>query len=217
MSVLDLFIPDVALKNAISEQLSTSDLGILGQGTDFSASLQSPDVSAILLDEASADKKIEKLLAAREAPKKGKLIFLLGEAKEGWVNFITESFPKPLRLGHLLARLQFHLQLSDRRNTLVSFGPYKLEILNRQVTIEGGEIIRLTEKETALLDYLGQSDEPVMRDELLAAIWGYDAHIDTHTLETHIYQLRRKLDPQNTGVNWLINEQGAYRLNREGA
>jgi len=76
------------------------------------------------------------------------------------------------------------------------------------------QIIRLTEKETAILEYLGHSTDPVTREELLGAIWGYDARIDTHTLETHIYQLRRKLDPEAKGLDLLVNEQSAYRLNR---
>ena len=71
----------------------------------------------------------------------------------------------------------------------------------------------LTEKETALLVFLGHSHEPVTRRDILAAVWGYDENIDTHTLETHIYQLRRKLDGKDE--NWLINEAGAYRLARE--
>ena len=63
--------------------------------------------------------------------------------------------------------------------------------------------------------YLGQSPQPVSREELLAAVWGYDARIDTHTLETHIYRLRRKLDPGEKGIHVILSEQGAYSLNRE--
>ena len=77
------------------------------------------------------------------------------------------------------------------------FGSYRLEPSLRHIVIEtDGTVIRLTEKETHLLEYLGRNKQPVAREELLAAIWGYDARIDTHTLETHIYHLRRKLDPE---------------------
>jgi DNA-binding response OmpR family regulator len=97
----------------------------------------------------------------------------------------------------------------------VVIGVYRLEPQNRQmIQTENGTVIRLTEKETALLDYLAQSTAPVTREELLAAIWGYDGRIDTHTLETHIYQLRRKLDPEEKGDDLLVNEGGSYRLKR---
>jgi DNA-binding response OmpR family regulator len=58
-----------------------------------------------------------------------------------------------------------------------------------------------------LLVFLAAQPQPVTRRDILAGVWGYDERIDTHTLETHIYQLRRKLDG-----DWLVNEAGAYRL-----
>jgi len=93
----------------------------------------------------------------------------------------------------------------------VTFGPYRLESQNRRVLRDNeADPIRLTEKETALLVYLAQNKTPSTRQDILANVWGYDERIDTHTLETHIYQLRRKLDRE--GENWLLSEAGAYRL-----
>jgi len=91
------------------------------------------------------------------------------------------------------------------------FGPYRLELQTRCLR-RGDEAspIRLTEKESALLAFLAQSKTPVAKKEILANIWGYDEQIDTHTLETHIYQLRRKMDKE--GENWIINEAGTYQL-----
>lgn len=221
MPALHLFIPNTALRDAIAEQLTLDGFEPVHEGGDLAAVLGTEDV-AVIFDEGVTDKKCLKILretsvTSNATPNK-KRIFLLGEAKSDWGDVpITESFAKPLRLGHLLARLKFYLAASPRlQSAPVTFGPYRFEPQNRQIVSEGGGVIRLTEKETSLLDYLGQSETPVTREELLAAIWGYDARIDTHTLETHIYQLRRKLDPQKTGENWLVNEQGAYRLRREG-
>ena len=55
--------------------------------------------------------------------------------------------------------------------------------------------IRLTEKETSILKYLYRAgDRPVGRDTLLGEVWGYNAGVTTHTLETHIYRLRQKIE-----------------------
>ena len=112
----------------------------------------------------------------------------------------------------------FIFEIAPRlRATPLTFGPYRLEPQNRRLSIAGTEtVIRLTEKETALLEYLGHRKAPVPREELLAAIWGYDGRIDTHTLETHIYQLRRKLDAEGKGADLLRNENGAYCLDVAG-
>lgn len=208
MASIALLIPDASLRTAVAEQLSLAGFEDARENGD--------STEALIVDEAAADKKFLKTLHAAAAAGDKKPVFLLGKLEGDGGEFVTENFAKPLRLGHLLARLQFHLQVAPRlRNTPVIFGPYCLETQNRQITVSGADTaIRLTEKETALVAYLGQSDQPVSREELLAAIWGYDARIDTHTLETHIYQLRRKLDAEGKGTEWLINEGGAYRLRR---
>lgn len=217
MPVIQLFIPDNALSTAIAEQLQLADFGTVSVATDLEVVLEKKDTAAVLLDEALADKKSLKILIDAVDGEPKKRIFILGEIPKEWdANLITETFPKPLRLGHVLSRLQFYLQSAPRLNSMsLQFGPYRFEPQNRQIIVQnGGAVIRLTEKETALLEQLSQSAAAVTRDDLLATIWGYSSQIDTHTLETHIYQLRRKLDPEGTGINWLINEQGSYRLNR---
>ena len=108
--------------------------------------------------------------------------------------------------------MQFYFQ-APRQGGPLDFGPFRLEPVLRQAAVaESGAVIRLTEKETHLLEYLGRSKKPVAREELLAAIWGYDGRIDTHTLETHIYRLRRKLDPEGKEPGMLALRQGAYSL-----
>ena len=73
--------------------------------------------------------------------------------------------------------------------------------------------IRLTEKETAILKYLFRAGDNVIgRDELLNEVWGYNSGVTTHTLETHVYRLRQKIerDPSNAAI--LVTETGGYRL-----
>ena len=73
--------------------------------------------------------------------------------------------------------------------------------------------IRLTEKETAILKYLYRAgDRVVGRDTLLGEVWGYNAGVTTHTLETHVYRLRQKIERDPSQAEILVTEPGGYRL-----
>jgi DNA-binding response OmpR family regulator len=75
--------------------------------------------------------------------------------------------------------------------------------------------VRLTEKETGILKFLYRAgDKVVARDVLLHEVWGYSAQVTTHTLETHIYRLRRKMEPDPSQATILVTEEGGYRLVR---
>jgi len=122
---------------------------------------------------------------------------------------------KPFKFGILLARIRAHLrQHAISEDASFAIGPYIFKpgekTLNHK---ESGELIRLTEKETAILKYLKRSDgAPISRDVLLDEVWGYNAGVTTHTLETHIYRLRQKIEPNPSQVQILITDQGGYRL-----
>lgn len=210
MTEFYLITQDTALEGAIAEQLAQAGLGPTHTSNGLTAALANED-AIIILDAAAVDKKVVKNLREPNGGKKAK-IFLLDESEEIPEELVTENFSMPLRLGHLLARIQFHMQAATRLRAPFTFGRWRLEPQNRQVILENEVVVRLTEKETNLLEYLGKSAAPVSHEELLAAIWGYDDRIDTHTLETHIYRLRRKLDPEGKGWNAIIFEQGAYYL-----
>ena len=73
--------------------------------------------------------------------------------------------------------------------------------------------VRLTEKETAILKYLYRAgDKVVGREVLLDDVWGYNTEVDTHTLETHIYRLRQKIEEDPSRAVLLVTESGGYRL-----
>ena len=92
-------------------------------------------------------------------------------------------------------------------------GPYAFRPSAKQLLDEKGAKIRLTEKETSILKYLYRAGEkPVTREELLAEVWGYNAGVTTHTLETHVYRLRQKIEPDPAHAKLLITEPGGYRL-----
>ena len=78
---------------------------------------------------------------------------------------------------------------------------------------EGGGKVRLTEKETAILRYLYSAGQrPVSRETLLQEVWGYNSGVTTHTLETHIYRLRQKVEKDAATPAILVTEPGGYKL-----
>jgi len=122
---------------------------------------------------------------------------------------------KPFKFFILLARIRALLRQHEQsENATFSLGPYTFKPASKILITENEEKVRLTEKETNILKFLYRSkDGMVARDVLLHEVWGYNANVTTHTLETHIYRLRQKieLDPRNARL--LITEQGGYRLN----
>ena len=122
---------------------------------------------------------------------------------------------KPFRLGVLLARIRAQLRQHEQSEDAVfQVGPYSFRPSAKVMTdATGKKKIRLTEKETAILKYLFRAgDRPIGRDQLLHEVWGYNAGVTTHTLETHVYRLRQKIerDPQKAEI--LVTDPGGYRL-----
>ena len=126
-------------------------------------------------------------------------------------DFIT----KPFRLGALLARLRAHIYQHERSDGVVcKIGPYTFNSSSKfLVNNEDAKKIRLTDKETAILKYLYRAGERVVgRDTLLDEVWGYNRDAETHTLETHVYSLRRKIEPVPSKARILLTEPGGYRI-----
>ncbi len=150
------------------------------------------------------------------------VVMLTGAASEadtilGLDSGANDYVAKPFRLGVLLARVRAQLRAHELTDDAqLAFGGYSFrpgaKIL---VDEESGRKVRLTEKEATILRYLYRAgDRPVGRAVLLDEVWGYNASVDTHTLETHVYRLRQKIerDPSNTRI--LVTESGGYRLAR---
>ena len=127
----------------------------------------------------------------------------------------NDYITKPFRLGVLLARLRAQLRQHEQSEDAVfTIGPYTFQPSGKILLDEAEQRkIRLTEKETSILKYLYRSgDRAVDRSTLLGEVWGYNAGVTTHTLETHVYRLRQKIenDPSNAVI--LVTEPGGYRL-----
>ena len=125
-------------------------------------------------------------------------------------DYITKPFKFPVLLARIRAQLRQHEQSEDAVFTL---GPYTFKPAIKMLLAEGEKKIRLTEKETNILKFLYRATEGVVpRDILLNEVWGYNAGVTTHTLETHIYRLRQKIEPDPSNASLLVTENGGYRL-----
>jgi len=152
------------------------------------------------------------------------IIMLTGSDEEvdvvrGLDSGANDYIAKPFRLAELLARLRAQLRIFENSEDAVfAIGPYVFrpaaKLLQEPVR---NRRIRLTEKETAILKFLYRSgSKPVGRQVLLNEVWGYNASVTTHTLETHIYRLRQKIEPDPARARLLITEGGGYRLDPHG-
>jgi len=92
-------------------------------------------------------------------------------------------------------------------------GSYTLRSSAKLLVSEKGSKLKLTEKETAILRFLFRTRQKAVRhDVLLAEVWGYHNRLNTHTLETHIYRLRQKIEDNFSRPRILVTEPDGYRL-----
>jgi len=125
-------------------------------------------------------------------------------------DYVAKPFKFPVLLARIRAQLRQHEQSED---AVFTIGPYTFKPAMKLLMDEADRKVRLTEKETNILKFLYRaSDGVVPRDTLLHEVWGYNAGVTTHTLETHIYRLRQKIEPDPSNARILVTESGGYRL-----
>jgi len=125
-------------------------------------------------------------------------------------DYVSKPFKFPVLLARIRAQLRQHEQSEDAVFTL---GPYTFKPAAKVLITEDEKKVRLTEKETNILKFLYRAQDGVVaRDVLLHEVWGYNAGVTTHTLETHIYRLRQKIEPDPGNARLLVTESGGYRL-----
>jgi DNA-binding response OmpR family regulator len=212
---------DAALRRSLIEQLERH-----GEFVCFEceAGPQAPERAAALridaclldLDRADGDGR-ELVRRMRNVAGAASLILLLKPAvmaamRDDLASAADDHVAKPLRIGELVARLRAHLRPNPR--AAATIGPYTFRPgVKLLVDPSTGREVRLTEKEAAILDYLYHAGERVTgRETLLGEVWGYHAGVTTHTLETHIYRLRQKIERDPGRARILVTEPGGYRL-----
>ncbi len=121
---------------------------------------------------------------------------------------------KPFKIAVLLARIRAQLRQHEQSEDAVfTVGPYSFRPAQKLMITEDEKKVRLTEKETAILKYLYRAEQKVVtRDVLLEEVWGYNSGVTTHTLETHIYRLRQKIEADPSNARLLVTDAGGYKL-----
>jgi DNA-binding response OmpR family regulator len=214
---------DEALVSALAEQLQLHEefsTEVVHDGRAALAKAEGNYFDALILDVGLPDMDGRELCRLmRRAGVKAPIIMLTGADSEadtilGLDSGANDYVSKPFKLGVLLARLRAQLRQHELSEEAVfSIGPYTFQPAQKILLDENEKKIRLTEKETAILKYLYRSGEkPVSRETLLNEVWGYNAGVTTHTLETHIYRLRQKIERDPGKAEILVTEKGGYRL-----
>jgi DNA-binding response OmpR family regulator len=215
---------DAALRQSLAEQLERHGEFVSAECETAAAALEivgSERFEAILLDVGLPDMDGRELCRAMRRAGVSTPILMLTAADsesdtvEGLDAGANDYVIKPFRLNVLLARLRAHLRQSAHRDDAVfAIGPYTFQPSAKLMTdASRRRKVRLTEKETAILRYLYHAgDRAIGRETLLGEVWGYNAGVTTHTLETHVYRLRQKIERDPANAEILVTEPGGYRL-----
>jgi len=209
---------DADLRGALAEQLEiggeflTAQAGTGETGVRL-AQERRPDLVLLDVDLPDIDGR-EVCRRMRLAGVAAPIIMLTGQTSVGLESGANDYVAKPFKFAVLMARVRAQLRSHEQSEDAVfRLGPYEFRPAAKVLVDEKLKKIRLTEKETSILKYLYRAGEkPVARDELLAEVWGYNAGVTTHTLETHVYRLRQKIEPDPTNAKLLLTEAGGYRL-----
>ncbi|EKE44275.1 hypothetical protein OCGS_1791 [Oceaniovalibus guishaninsula JLT2003] len=214
---------DEDLREALSEQLIvTEDFDVFeaDSGAHAMEKVKAQHYDLVILDVGLPDTDGRELCRLmRKQGVKCPVIMLTGHDSDadtilgldaGANDYITKPFKFPVLLARIRAQLRQHEQSED---AVFQLGPYAFRPALKMLIDESERKIRLTEKETNILKYLYRAKEGVVaRDILLHEVWGYNAGVTTHTLETHIYRLRQKIEPDPSNARLLVTESGGYRL-----
>jgi DNA-binding response OmpR family regulator len=210
---------DAALRRSLAEQFDRHGEFASAQCDSGAAALRlvgREPFDAVLLDSALPDMSGGELCRhLRRAGIAGPIVMLTaGGGTRGPEDGADDYLVKPFRLGELLERLRARLRGGGPGAAAVmTIGPYTLRPGAKLMTERsGGREVRLTDKEAAILEFLYRAGRVIGRDTLLGAVWGYQAGVTTHTLETHVYRLRRKIERDPAHAEILVTEPGGYRL-----
>lgn len=214
---------DEDLRSSLRDQLALHDefevttAGTASKGVEIA---RADHFDLILFDVGLPDmdgREAVKLL--RKGGFKGPIIMLTGNDSDadqilgldaGANDYVTKPFKFAVLLARMRAQLRQHEQSED---AVFAIGQYTFKPASKLLIDEEGSKIRLTEKETSILKYLyRQGEKVVTRDVLLHEVWGYNAGVTTHTLETHIYRLRQKIEKDPSNAELLVTETGGYKL-----
>jgi len=214
---------DLELRGALTDQLSLYEEYEAVAAENGNKGLQvakTKQIDLVIMDVGLPD--IDGCEAARILRRNGfkaPIIMLTGHDTDSDIILGLESgandyVTKPFRFAVLLARVRTLLrQYETSEDAVFTIGPYTFRPSSKLLLNLNGSKVRLTEKETSILRHLYRAGQrSVPRQTLLREVWGYNSEVTTHTLETHIYRLRQKIEKDAILPAILITEVGGYKL-----
>jgi DNA-binding response OmpR family regulator len=214
---------DEELRESLREQLALHDefeVATAGTAAKGVEGAKADHIDLLILDVSLPDMDgREACKVLRKAGFKSPIIMLTGNVSDadmilgldaGANDYVTKPFKFAVLLARIRAQLRQHEQSED---AVFTIGHYTFKPASKLLVDEKGGKIRLTEKETSILKFLYRAGEKVVtRDVLLQEVWGYNSGVTTHTLETHIYRLRQKIEKDPSQAELLVTETGGYKL-----
>ncbi|MEO0497762.1 MAG: response regulator transcription factor [Pseudomonadota bacterium] len=215
---------DDDLREGLTEQLGLYEEFVISSQNTATKGVQAAradHVDLLIMDVGLPDmdgREAVKLL--RKGGFKSPIIMLTGQDTDsdtilGLEAGANDYVTKPFKFAVLLARIRAQLrQFEQSEDATFTIGPYTFRPSQKMLLEGTSSKIRLTEKETAILKYLYRAERKVVtRDVLLEEVWGYNSGVTTHTLETHVYRLRQKIEKDPSNAQLLVTEGGGYKLN----
>jgi DNA-binding response OmpR family regulator len=214
---------DADMRSALTEQLRLHEefeADAVDTGAKGVEAAKNGQVDLVIMDVGLPDiDGREAVRMLRKAGFKAPIIMLTGHDTDsdtilGLESGANDYVTKPFRFAVLLARIRTQLrQYEASEDAVFTIGPYSFRPASKLLQNPKGSKVRLTEKETAILRFLYRADQrPVSREILLQEVWGYNSGVTTHTLETHIYRLRQKVEQDAASPAILVTEAGGYKL-----
>lgn len=214
---------DDDLREALAEQLVATEEFDAFEAADGAQAMErakAEQFDLVILDVGLPDIDGRELCKRmRKAGVKAPILMLTGhdtdaDAILGLDSGANDYITKPFKLAVLLARIRAQLRQHEQsENAVFQLGPYLFKPAQKMLIDARDRKVRLTEKETNILKFLYRAPEGLApREVLLHEVWGYNAGVTTHTLETHIYRLRQKIEPDPSNARLLVTEPGGYRL-----
>ncbi|MGD9915675.1 MAG: response regulator transcription factor [Rhizobiaceae bacterium] len=214
---------DDDLRATLAEQLALYEEFTIQQESNASrgvAAARAGVVDLLIMDVGLPDMDgREAVRMLRKSGFKAPIIMLTGHDTDsdtilGLEAGANDYVTKPFRFAVLLARIRAQLRQHEQsEDATFSVGPYTFKPSQKLLLDQRGGKVRLTEKEAAIIKYLYRADQKVVtRDVLLEEVWGYNSGVTTHTLETHVYRLRQKIERDPSNAEILVTESGGYKL-----
>jgi DNA-binding response OmpR family regulator len=214
---------DSELRDALVEQLALHEefeAVAAENGTKGVQAAKTGQIDLVIMDVGLPDiDGREAVRILRKGGFKSPILLLTGHDTDsdtilGLESGANDYVTKPFRFAVLLARIRAQLRQHEASEDAVfTIGPFTFRPSSKLLLNAKGNKVRLTEKETAILRFLYRAGQkPVSRETLLQEVWGYNSGVTTHTLETHIYRLRQKVERDATTPAILVTETGGYKL-----